>query len=90
MSAAIRVLFTPELLHMICELTDRSTCTRMFRVCRRTFRLLVSLVWDHVDGAQNLLTLMKFAVPKYDAKSGSLVSIVRVAAVYMCLLAQYN
>ncbi|KAB5588298.1 hypothetical protein CTheo_8262 [Ceratobasidium theobromae] len=75
MSAATKVLFTPELLHTICDFTDQSSCARLSRVCRRAFRLLVSLVWKHVDGAQNLLILIKFVVPIYDAKSGSLVSI---------------
>ncbi|KAB5588984.1 hypothetical protein CTheo_7579 [Ceratobasidium theobromae] len=69
MSAATKVLFTPELLRMICDFTDRSTCSRMSR---------------HVDGAQNLLTLIKFAIPVYDTESESLVSIV-----FDSLIAEY-
>lgn len=88
MSAAAYVLFIPELLAMICDFADQSTRSRLTRVCRRTFLSLVPLVWKHVDGAQNLLTLIKFAVPIYDTESGSLVSIVCVVAA--CSLAQHN
>ncbi|KAB5589448.1 hypothetical protein CTheo_7102 [Ceratobasidium theobromae] len=53
-----RVLEVPELLSLICSFSRISDCVRLAQTCRPVFKVATAFVWQHVDGAQNLLTLL--------------------------------
>jgi hypothetical protein len=53
-----RVLEVPELLSLICSFARISDCVRLAQTCRPVFKVATAFVWQHVDGAQHLLTLL--------------------------------
>ncbi|QRW10202.1 hypothetical protein RhiLY_09201 [Ceratobasidium sp. AG-Ba] len=53
-----RIFEVPELLRLICSFIRTSDCARLARTCKSLFKIPTAFVWTHVDGGQNLLSLI--------------------------------
>ncbi|KAH7886716.1 hypothetical protein F5I97DRAFT_2017911 [Phlebopus sp. FC_14] len=58
-SASHRVLFTPELLHLIFNTLDKTANTRNACVCKQWFEIALDHIWEKVDGLFHLFRLLK-------------------------------
>ncbi|CAE7185602.1 unnamed protein product [Rhizoctonia solani] len=64
-----KVLKVPELLSLICSFARTADCVSLARTCRPIFKVATVFVWQHVNGAQNLLTLLSGTLIIGDIKS---------------------
>lgn len=76
LSIPAQALSLPELVHSISRFCRRSDLARLSRVCRRTFDVVVPVVWNEVYGAQHLLRLIKFSTLEFSDSTGKLEKIV--------------
>ncbi|KEP52487.1 F-box protein [Rhizoctonia solani 123E] len=53
-----QVFKVPELLSLICSFLRTPDCVNLAQTCKPIFKIAMAFVWQHVDGAQNLLTLL--------------------------------
>ncbi|KAJ1304106.1 hypothetical protein OPQ81_008509 [Rhizoctonia solani] len=64
-----KVLKVPELLSLICSFARPADCVNLAQTCKPIFKVAVSFVWQHVDGAQNLLMLLTGTLIIIDSKN---------------------
>lgn len=69
-SSSARVLGIPELVCLISSYSDRSDIIQMSQACRLMFDALIPLIWQHVNGADNLLRLIRSTVVKGEKSTG--------------------
>ncbi|QRW14013.1 hypothetical protein RhiLY_13012 [Ceratobasidium sp. AG-Ba] len=55
-------MYIPELLHLVCSFALAHDLVALSQVCRQVFHVVAPLIWEHVDGLNNLLSLLPHAV----------------------------
>ncbi|KAG9091023.1 hypothetical protein FS749_000120 [Ceratobasidium sp. UAMH 11750] len=65
-SESLQVFSIPELASLVSSLSATQDCARLLRTCKLLYEVALPYVWEHVDGALNLLELMEssYTMPK--------------------------
>ncbi|KAG8737489.1 hypothetical protein FRC10_008110 [Ceratobasidium sp. 414] len=61
---APQVFSIPELATLISSFCTAQDCARLLRTCRLLYKITIPFVWEHVDGARQLLSLVIAAFEK--------------------------